>query len=1068
MRNIKFALVGLLAFLIVGAGIQLQKQSVSVKAEGETYVTASNLKLDKDSGTKGLNFSGDRINGVYFTADANDAPFDGWNIEYDMTEDNNISILKADGTYIEEATKGIRNSAIIVKFSETKHYIKIETWTIGSYSIEEGDTLTIRGAFKQHNGGSCVYTMPETSFYISTEDQPIVIPDTVNKINPTAVSAPEYNDQKWHFQFLAKGINETTMPFTSGSTDDSFSYVATSNNNIYLNENPIGKVNKNALRRRDSWLTKDALIYVCNQNESDSQVVGGHDIYPEIGDIVTFDGIFVHNNPEMDVAIEFDNLSLIKVGTGVADYESVDLKEHLITDLNDNYNPAIYNDEDVATITSLLSQAEEAIEGEEEVSAIYEVYGSYKTQLEAYDYNPDKASQYLASIKEAAINEINQYANLDLYFENERNEILSLIATYTTSINNASKKSEIDGYVSAFKAAVDNIATDVDVMQDAILNEREGYEQYLKQYDRVSLNSLNLNTLTYHGDSELRHNSDLNTNSLPAGLNNLFVPSRGNEDGNVAFQFAYTPESIPNAGANIMVVLRGITACGYKFAIDTPTRGLYLEMVNEAGQGNWIGGTGNIFTKSKTYSVEIGAIDLINEVNLTYLYVKVDGAIVYKTIQNSFSFCHNPRVSISPNDNWGETIDGTFYPNDYEGEVVISSLNEGIEQTSSTYLGSFKADTDPHSDSKNTIYAKMRENSLKVGETFYPLAPENVTLVRGSSSRAIANPSLSFITKYNDDSYSLNVKSLIDPSSIGESIQDGDEIIVQGVFAGFDEETEVKYSFSVSKTTFIYRSSSNSWEVVLTLEDAKINAINELNNYADLSLYDEAERTQIQNIIDTKTTEINNATSVDEVNALLSSALNDIDNILTTLGKAKNRAIEEVNLYKADQMDNYRADERSDIETLRQEAIVEIGNASSQEEINKIVIDFKMKVDALKTKAEYEKEELDEAKNEASEEIRNRYAALVNSGKYIEADLDALNQATRKAIQDIESATTIEEVNDILSSYLSTYPIEENASPNNGNAWLIPVVVASSVVVLAGAALVTILLLKKNKKKKGE
>ena len=34
MRNIKFALVGLLAFLIVGAGIQLQKQSVSVKAEG--------------------------------------------------------------------------------------------------------------------------------------------------------------------------------------------------------------------------------------------------------------------------------------------------------------------------------------------------------------------------------------------------------------------------------------------------------------------------------------------------------------------------------------------------------------------------------------------------------------------------------------------------------------------------------------------------------------------------------------------------------------------------------------------------------------------------------------------------------------------------------------------------------------------------------------------------------------------------------------------------------------------------------------------------------------------------
>ena len=1054
----------LLSFLAIGLSflsVHNFKNSEIAFADGSTNVTATNLKIDVNKATKGIYIENDIIRGLYFTTDANDAPYNiDWTVEYGVAQNNNVSILKKDGTYIENATSGKQNNGIIVKMSATEHYLKFENWTVTNIP-EIGDTVTIRGEFKLRSNNSYVYTIPETSFLITTEEQPIEIPDTVNKINPVSVSSPEYDDQKWHFQFLAKGVNEETMPFTNGTGNiDAYSYVATSNKNIYLDGEPIAKINKNSLRRRDTWMNKDALIYVCNTNDSDSQVSGGQNFNANVGQILTFDGIFVHNNPAAKVAIEFDKLSLLRVGDGNCDYISIDLKQYLITDLYDNYNPDIYKDEDIASVSSILSEAEAAITAEEDVGEIYQLYENYKTQLDAFEYDSEKADAFLANLKQAAIEEINNYPNFNLYFDDEKTQINNLIATYTAYIQNATKKSEIDGYVLAFKNAVDNIATDIEIMQDAILNQKTGYEQYLETYNRVSLNSLNLGKTTFHGMTDLRKN-DLNTNGQPNNLNNTFIPVTGNEDGNVAFQFKYQTNAIPKEGANLMVVLRGKASYGYKFAIDTNSRGLYLEMLYSDSKNDWIGGPSNQFTNNTIYNVEIGAIDLINEVGLTYLYVKINGSVVLKTIQNSFDFCNNPRVALSSNDNWGKEVDGVFVANDYEGEAVITSLNDNLDDNSGRNLGVFKVDEDPHSDAKNTIYAKLKNNDLPVSGEFYPLSNKTVSLVRNDETTEIANPSLPFLKKINDDTYSLDVKSIV-----SDSILDGDQIVVNGYFSAFDDDSGLKYSFAINKTTFTYNASSNSWSLFVTLEDAKNNAEIELNNYVDYSQYDEEEKQQIQSIIDAFLTQINNATSVEEVEQLLANALTQIDNVPTSFRKIQNAAIDEINQYKADELDLYRQDEKDEIARLKLEAIESVNNALTQEEINSIVINFKIKVDALKTNEQYEKEELDDAKLQASETIKNHYAKLIASGKYKDENLTLLNEATLKAIDDIEKATSIEEVNNIVSNYLSTYKLEEKEDAKNNfnpNGLIIGLSVGAGVLVLAGVGILLFIKLRKKK-----
>ena len=88
-------------------------------------------------------------NGIYFKLDANDAPYSGWSYEYVQTSSTNIKLIR-DGVTNDIA---IVDRPLIVKYSDTEYYLKLEQWTIGAYGLDgsnpitTSDVIIIEGSF---------------------------------------------------------------------------------------------------------------------------------------------------------------------------------------------------------------------------------------------------------------------------------------------------------------------------------------------------------------------------------------------------------------------------------------------------------------------------------------------------------------------------------------------------------------------------------------------------------------------------------------------------------------------------------------------------------------------------------------------------------------------------------------------------------------------------------------------------------------------------------------------------------------------------------------------------------
>ena len=116
--------------------------------------------------------------------------------------------------------------------------------------------------------------------------------------------------------------------------------------------------------------------------------------------------------------------------------------------------------------------------------------------------------------------------------------------------------------------------------------------------------------------------------------------------------------------------------------------------------------------------------------------------------------------------------------------------------------------------------------------------------------------------------------------------------------------------------------------------------------------------------------------------------------------------------------------------SLKAEAIQEIRNANTKEEIDEIVITLKMAIDELKTDAEYAIEELADAIKEGQQTIYSHYASL-NTSNYTAAQLSQLEQDTQDAINAVKAATSIDEVNRIVEAYINNHQ-QINNKPKTG------------------------------------
>lgn len=921
-----------------------------------------------------------------FQTAPNDAPSNSdSSVRYKPEAVENITITQPDGTsyHIESA---ITQREAVVKYSETNY--SFEYWVFGgTRKPEEGDIVTLEGNFVRTDGDVVTKLNFKRSSFLITRNYngdlyPINIPQNIYDVSEHSTGY-SMSVNTWWFLFYANGLSEDYAP----RTGDDYAYFPSSTECIYLDGNPIAKVGKQALRRRDPGSDE---FYVSKHPEFQN-------FEPAVGQVVVFDGLFVNNIPNADydesksIGITFSLLAFERITDQVNGYKVIDLKEYLTDKLLSKFNVNLFKDEVVEEVQNETTDFRNALETAYTTKEVYGVFNQYSEILSHYQYDNEKTKELL-----------DNYVDLDNYFENEQNQIIDIVGTAYEAIDAATTQAEIyDAYEGA-KEAIDAVKTKFEIISSAIENQSEGYEQYLATYDRVSLSSLNVGEeITYHGSAEERLN-DLNTNAMEQQLINTFIPSAENEFGNVVFQFKYSPNAVPVSGANAFVVLRGIPYYGYKFAVDTNSRGCFVEVLNNSSS-IFLAGNSNLFVNGNDYTVELGAIDLLHDLNKTWLFMKVNGTYSFSKIVDSLLICSNPRVALSPNGNDDPT-------NNYPGEVVLSTLDNNLTQCDASYFGSFVYD-ESQTVSKQNIVLKLDDNALPLDAVAYPLTKSAIKLVRNGETTNIAKTDLGLIRKLTSSNYRLLLSSIVD-------VQDGDKIIVDGDFAYYDDG--VKSAFSIAVSTFQYHEDENVWEPILTLEQTKADLKKKLALYADLSLYDDTEKAMINEIVTNASESIDAAEDIPSAKALFEEAKRQIDAVKTSLDKYKEECIAIVNAYKNDELNKYRTAEQEDITLMKQEAVQEINEATSKEEVAAITVNLKADIDGLKTNEDYLADELEEAKKEATTRVRNHYASL-NLNAYSEEEKKALDDDTMKALADIKAATSIAEVNQIADTYINNH-----------------------------------------------
>lgn len=965
----------------------------------------------------------------------NDAPL----VKYQPTRSDCVT-LKRNGKTIKLSTD--YSWDMISKTNATTYVL--ETSMLGEYAPQAGDIYTIKGQFLSHDEGGTytgkyILDISESSFVVSENSSRsyfTVLPQKCADGGEATMPAASDN-QAWHFLFNLMDLTYEEAP----STGDTYGYYATSTEDVYVDGHPVVKMDKQLLRRRDTDPTYH-LFYVCFQSGYQNWTIN-------LGSIVVFDGTFVYKGNQtlpnnQQIGFSLNEVAFRKIGSKINDYEVINFRQYLFNTINNNYDVGNYSGEARTEVARIFADLENDIFEPETVKEVYQAYDDIVARLASYAIDPAAASDNLKKIKTDAIQEIKKYPNFDNYYPAEQEVINAYILDFVNKVETKTNKSDVASLVKETKAKIDAVKVKQQVVIDSVEKCLPGYEQYLFPYDRLSLNSLNLDSFVYHADKETRDKNDFNTNPQELNALNSFVPSKGNDKCNLVFQFKYEPYVAPGGkGTQLMFVLRGTPLRGYKVGIDTDTRGCFLQKVGQS-TGVFVGGTSFIFANGGTYIVEIGAIDIIGY-DLTWVFVRVDGEIRYSVVVESLNICTNPRVAICPDD--GNTVDTP------DGEVcLVSNYDDGVVSKSSEYVSAPKLSEENASNDK-IIYCSSKENDLPystdLSYEFYPSSKEAITLTRGLVTENIAVTSEPILAKTSETSYQFNIKDI--------DLHDGDVLTINGRFAYFDSKTNQKVSFVFGKVVLTYNESVNGWSQSESLDDYKEDAKLQLEYFVDLDDYDGKIALAVSGVISKGKRLINECTSQSEVDAVVNETKAKILRFKTSLEVLKESTINEIKDYKKEQIKDYREDEQKEIETLKTEAITNVKDAENAEEVVEILATFKLNVDEIKTSSVLDQEELEEARRNGIKEIQNHYASL-NVDKYSSKKREQLNQETEKAIQELKEAASIEEINLIVKGYISAHPI------NKINGGIIAIIVCSSVAAVAGIGLLVFFLVRRRRK----
>ena len=173
---------------------------------------------------------------LYFKAESNGAPFNSdWSLRYKATATSNLTIIRKDGTIIENAATNTAGE-IIGKYSETDYFLCLESWLMNKGTPNFGDKLIVKGNFaRESNGVRDIIHIDETMFYFSgtSSTECTAYPEPIRLVDMNAMATdidiPSYPGKTWHFLIWAWGVSEQDVPITG----DSNSYRALDKGDIY-------------------------------------------------------------------------------------------------------------------------------------------------------------------------------------------------------------------------------------------------------------------------------------------------------------------------------------------------------------------------------------------------------------------------------------------------------------------------------------------------------------------------------------------------------------------------------------------------------------------------------------------------------------------------------------------------------------------------------------------------------------------------------------------------------------------------------------------------------------------
>ena len=713
------------------------------------------------------------------------------------------------------------------------------------------------------------------------------------------------------------------------------------------------------------------------------------------GDIVTLENEFHFYENDTVYTMSFHPFAAEFIGGTFTNVSNI--YSRLLDKLTDRYVLDDYDDDKVITIQGLLSQASTAFNNATSMKDLWDKYYSYMSQLDQVPLNEEKAAERLRQAKEAAINELNAYVDEDLYEAAQLEVVAGYVNSAIEQINAATSVEQVRQIVENTKALIASVETKQDVIEQKIMALEEGYEQYLAKYDVATITDLSAigDVHIYPKDSEQAINS-YSTDGNRDAFHSHIAAASDNEDGNMVFKFKYSSTNPKSReyDAQLFIRLRGTASNNYIFSIganidNVPGVRMGVMKDNETITQT-IGTYAANFVANTEYVIECGAVDL-KDYNRTFIYMKIDGEFVARKIVNPITAESKPSVII---------MDSYTAANSNE-TATLSAVEEGTTKlANSTLLGRLILDNSSNSE---TLKGTLRDNNLDSGIELYPIQNGAVTI---NGNPINQNRSNARLVKSSGNKYSV---------LIAYPVSDGDVVHIGGLFSYEKTGSSFKNIVRLFDIDFTYHAGSDNWtQSAPSLEVAKIEAKETLSSYANLDDYTEANQALIAGIVETYSSRIDNATSVEQVYSILEEALAEIDAISTILDDYKKAAKAELTAYKSPEL--FRQNEVNELNRILTQAFASIDNCNDTLSVDVIVANAKTQIDGLKTAAQYDAEELASFKRAAKAEIE-AYVGLLELNRYSDENTALISQLAMKARSDVDNATSQEEVQRIVDTF---------------------------------------------------